>query len=144
MIRFFSKEEEKNIISAIQEIENKTSGEIRVHLQRSCDGPVLEVGKKVFLELGMHKTERRNGVLFFIVPKEHQFAVLGDSGLDEVVPDSFWEEVRNVMQEDFKKSAFAAGITKGIHMVGNYLTQYFPVQKDDTNELSDDISYDDN
>ncbi len=144
MIRFFSKEEEKSIISAIQTIENKTSGEIRVHLQRTCEGPVLEVGKKVFLQLGMHETDRRNGVLFFIVPKEHKFAVLGDSGLDEIVPESFWEEVRNVMQEHFKKGAFAIGITKGIHMVGDYLTQYFPVQEDDKNELSDDISYDDN
>jgi uncharacterized membrane protein len=143
MIRFFTKEQEKRIIAAIQEIERKTSGEIRVHLQRSCNGPVLDIGKKVFLELGMDKTARRNGVLFFIVPKEHQFAVLGDSGLDEVVPESFWEEVRNSMQEYFRKGEFEPGITKAIHMVGNYLVGHFPVEEDDENELSDDISYDD-
>jgi len=141
MIRFFSKEEEKGIIQAIQAIENKTSGEIRVHLQRSCDGPVMKVAEQVFLELGMQNTERRNGVLFFIVPKEHKFAILGDSGLDEVVPESFWADVRNIMQDHFKKGEFAVGITKGIHMVGDYLQHYFPVQKDDENELSDDISY---
>ena len=143
MIRFFTKEEEKNIISAIQDIEKKTSGEIRVHLQRSCDGPVLEVAKKAFISLEMHKTARRNGVLFFIVPKEHQFAVLGDSGLDDIVPESFWDEVRNTMQDHFKKSEFEIGITKGIHLVGNYLLNHFPVEEDDENELPDDISYDD-
>ncbi len=142
MIRFFSKEEEKEIIAAIQAIEKKTSGEIRVHLQKTCDGPALEVAKKVFFELEMQKTARRNGVLFFIAPKEHKFAILGDSGLDEVVPESFWEEARNLMQEHFRKGEFAIGITKAIHMVGNYLTQFFPVQEDDENELSDDISYD--
>ncbi len=142
MIRFFTKEEEKRIIGAIQEIERKTSGEIRVHLQRSCNGPVLEVAKKVFLDLEMNKTARRNGVLFFIVPKEHKFAVLGDSGLDEVVPESFWEEVRNIMQEHFKKGEFERGITAAIHLVGNYLVGHFPVEKDDENELPDDISYD--
>lgn len=143
MARFFSKEEEKDIIQAIQEIEKKTSGEIRVHLQKTCDGTALDVGKKVFIQLGMHNTERRNGVLFFIVPKEHKFAVLGDSGLDKVVPERFWAEVRNLMRNHFRKSEFAIGITKAIRMVGNYLTQHFPVQEDDENELPDEISYGD-
>lgn len=143
MIKFFSKEEEQAIIEAIKAVENKTSGEIRVHLQKTCKLPVLEEGKKVFLKLGMQKTERRNGVLFFIVPKEHKFAILGDKGLDDVVPEAFWEEVRNEMRSFFKNEEYGKGLVAAIHKVGNYLTEFFPVQEDDENELSDEISYGD-
>lgn len=143
MVKFFSEEEEKQIIEAIKAVENKTSGEVRVHLQRSLKKPVLESAKDVFFKLGMQKTEQRNGVLFFIVPKAHKFAILGDKGLDDVVPETFWEEVRNDMRGFFKDGKFGDGLVHAIHKVGNYLTSHFPVQEDDENELPDEISYGD-
>lgn len=143
MAKFFSTEEEEQIINAIKAVENKTSGEVRVHIQGKIKKPVLEAGKDMFLKLGMQKTQARNGVLFFIVPKEHKFAILGDKGLDDVVPEHFWEEVRNDMRGFFREGKFGDGLVHAIHKVGNYLTSHFPVQEDDENELSDEISYGD-
>lgn len=142
MIDFFKKEEEKQIVAAIKRAEDRTSGEIRVHLERELDGyDILDVGTEVFFLLKMEETELRNGVLFFIVPNEKKFAILGDKGINEKVPENFWDDVRDILQSHFKQGQFAEGIIKGIDLVGEKLHQYFPYQSDDINELPDDISY---
>lgn len=84
-----SKEEEKKIIEAIRSAEGQTSGEIRVHIQKTLTLPVYEEAAKVFLKLGMNKTDLKNGVLLFIVPNKRQFAILGDSGINKLVPENF-------------------------------------------------------
>lgn len=142
MVDFFSKHDEERIIFAIQEAECNTSGEIRVHLEREVgEYPILDAAAETFHRLEMDKTELRNSVLFFIVPEEHRFAVIGDKGINEVVPENFWNEVRDVLQDDFKKSAFADGICKAVALVGQKLIHFFPYQKHDKNELPDEISY---
>lgn len=142
MIDFFKKKEEKQIVAAIQRAESRTSGEVRVHLERELDGyDVLDVGTEVFFMLKMDKTEQRNGVLFFIVPSEHKFAILGDKGINEKVPENFWDDIRDVMQKHFKNADYALGICEGVDRVGEKLHEFFPYQSDDKNELPDDISY---
>jgi uncharacterized membrane protein len=89
----------------------------------------------------MTKTELRNGVLFYISVKTHKFAVIGDVAIDEVVPDDFWVKTKEVMLAHFKEGRFALGLIEGIGMAGSSLKQYFPFQKDDINELPDDISF---
>lgn len=144
MIDFFKKEEEKEIVAAIQSAERATSGEIRVHLERELDGyDVLDVATEVFYILEMEKTEQRNGVLFFIVPSEKQFAILGDKGINQKVPDDFWDDIRDVLASHFKNKQFKEGICKGVARVGEKLHEFFPYQSDDKNELPDEISYGD-
>lgn len=144
MIDFFKKEEEKEIIAAIQKAERATSGEIRVHLERELDGySALDVATEVFYILEMQKTEQRNGVLFFIVPSEKQFAILGDKGINQKVPDDFWDDIRDLLASHFKNKQFKEGICKGIERVGEKLHEFFPYQSDDKNELPDEISYGD-
>lgn len=142
MVKFFSKEQEQEIIKAIRAVEKKTSGEIRVHLQKKCKGDVMEKAKEVFFKLKMHETALRNGVIFFVVPRDHKFALLGDAGLDEVVPDTFWEQTKEELKAYFKRQEFTEGLVYGIQKVGDYLATYFPYQQDDENELPDEISYD--
>ncbi|MEZ4983054.1 MAG: TPM domain-containing protein [Saprospiraceae bacterium] len=142
MINFFKKEEEESIIKAIQAAEKNTSGEIRVHLERETGGtPVLDVAVEVFDILKMHETEQRNGVLILLIPKEKQFAILGDEGINKVVPNGFWEDIRDHMKSHFIKGNFSTGLVEGIEKIGEKLKAYFPYQTDDTNELPDDISY---
>lgn len=142
MIDFFKKKEEKQIVAAIQRAESRTSGEIRVHLERELDGyDILDVGTEVFFMLKMDETEQRNGVLIFIVPSEHKFAILGDKGINEKVPENFWDDIRDLMQKHFKNADYALGICEGIDRVGEKLHEFFPYQSDDKNELPDDISY---
>ncbi len=141
MIRFFSQREEEAIINAIRDAELNTSGEIRVHLEDNMKGNVLDVSVRVFKELGMDKTSARNGVLILIAPIEKQFAIIGDEGIDAVVPGNFWDEEKNLMQEYFKAGAFCKGVCKVIDQIGEKLKVHFPFQSDDVNELPDEISY---
>ena len=142
MIKFFSKEEERQIIDAIQEAERQTSGEIRVHVEGRMEAEeIMDEALKTFAQLKMHETEQRNGVLIFLAPKERSFVILGDEGIDKLVPEHFWEDVRDIMQHHFRENAFAKGICEGVARVGEKLKTYFPYQKDDINELPDDISF---
>lgn len=141
MVDFFKKEDEKRIIAAIREAEGHTSGEIRVHLAPELEGEVKAAAAKTFLALGMDKTAESNGVLIFIVPSSHKFAIVGDKGIDAKVPPNFWQDVRDVMQRHFRQAQFADGICQGIQLSGQKLKQYFPLREGDKNELSDEISF---
>ena len=45
------------------------------------------------------------------------------------------------MLRHFKKQEFTEGLQKGIEMAGEKLKSHFPLQSNDTNELSNDISF---
>lgn len=139
-----SEEDKEIIVQAIQEAEKNTSGEIRVHLENHCKIDVLDRASEVFGTLKMHETKLRNGVLFYLAMKDHQFAILGDSGINQLVPEHFWEETRDFMVAKFKEGKYAEGLSEGIKMAGHQLKAHFPYQANDRNELPDDISFNKN
>jgi len=137
---FLSKEEEQKIVEAIRVAEKETSGEIRVHIENDSTKHCLEHAKEVFHLLHMDETEEKNGVLFYVAVYTHQFAIIGDEGIDKKVPDNFWNDVKDTVTGEFSKGNRADGLVLGILEAGQKLQQYFPFRKDDENELSDDIS----
>ncbi|MCK5029022.1 MAG: TPM domain-containing protein [Bacteroidales bacterium] len=141
--QFFNEEQKKSITDAIKEAELNTSGEIRLHIESSCKEDVLDRAAYMFEKLAIHKTELRNGVLFYLSINDNKFAILGDAGINKVTPDNFWEEIKETVINHFKKSEFDIGLSTGIKMTGQTLKKHFPYQKDDVNELSDEISFDD-
>lgn len=138
---FFTEAQKKSIQEAIQRAESNTSGEIRVHLDSKCKGDVLKQAQKVFNRLGMAATKDRNGVLFYLAVDDRKFAILGDKGIHENVPEGFWDSIRVGMEVYFKKQEFAEGLCNGIDAAGQKLKIHFPLASDDTNELSDDLSF---
>ena len=138
--KFFTKEQQRQIVEAIKLAEKETSGEIRVHIESKCKGDALERAVKMFAKLKMDKTELRNGVIIYLAVQDKKFAIFGDKGINEAVPENFWEDVKEMMREHFVKAEFVEGLTKGIAMIGEKLKEFFPYQQDDVNELSDDIS----
>ncbi len=139
--KFFSAEEKKAIKEAVEKAEKNTSGEIRVHIENNCKGEVLDRAAYLFKQLGMEKTELRNGVLFYLAIKNRQFAILGDRGINAGVPENFWDEIAQMMTEHFKEGKFTTGLEQGILKAGEQLKEHFPYQKDDVNELPDEISF---
>lgn len=139
--KFLSQGEAEQVVNAIKEAELNTSGEIRVHIEGKIKGDVLDRAAYIFKTLNMHRTKERNGVLFYLAEKSKKFAILGDAGINEKVPDDFWEKVRETMETQFRDNHFGEGLSQGILMAGEKLKKFFPHQKDDVNELSDDISY---
>ena len=139
----FTEELQKQVVAAIETAELNTSGEVRVHLDDNCKGEVLDRAAYVFEKLEMHKTEQRNGVLFYLAVQDKKFAILGDAGINQKVPDNFWEEIKSEVIANFKKGDFAEGLSSGIVKAGEQLKAHFPYQEDDVNELENEISFDD-
>ena len=104
---FFTPAQQDVIARAIAEAEHSTSGEIRVHVETSCKGDVLDEAAWLFRRLGMHKTADRNGVLIYLALKERKFAIIGDTGINSAVPLGFWDEIRDHMKLRFSESLFA-------------------------------------
>ena len=139
--QFFTPAQQEAIVAAIAEAESRTSGEIRLHLETNCEEHVLDRAAEVFAELHMHETEQRNGVLFYLAVAQHKFAVIGDAGINAVVPGNFWDDVKIRMQSRFRSGRFVEGLVEGITLAGEQLSVKFPVRADDVNELHDHISF---
>jgi uncharacterized membrane protein len=140
--QFFTNDQKASLLKAIQEAEKNTSGEVQVHIESKCKKSTMDRAVEVFAMLKMHNTKLRNGVLFYLAIEDHKFAILGDAGINSVVPHNFWEGIKENMQNHFKEGRFTEGLTQGIGEAGRQLKQHFPYdKKGDKNELSDDISF---
>ena len=141
--KYFTEENKLQISNAIRVAETNTSGEIRVHIEKHCATDVLDRAAYIFDKLEMQKTKLRNGVLFYLALEDKKFAILGDGGINEKVPENFWEEIKNEAIVKFKENRFADGLADGVIKAGEQLKAHFPYQDDDVNELSDEISFGD-
>lgn len=138
---FFAEGEQLQIKQAIRDAELDTSGEVRVHIENSCKGDVLDRAAYIFKQLNMHRTNLRNGVLFYLSVHDHKFAILGDIGINQKVPSTFWDEIKEEMASLFREGKLAEGLTVGIRKAGEQMKAHFTYQKDDVNELDDEISF---
>ena len=139
--KYFTEENKLQISNAIRAAEMNTSGEIRVHIEKYCKGDVLDRAAYVFEKMEMHKTQLRNGVLFYLAVEDHQFAILGDAGINQKVPEDFWETTKELVLSKFKEGNLTEGLTRGILMAGEQLKAHFPYLKNDVDELSNEISF---
>jgi uncharacterized membrane protein len=139
--RLVSQADEVRLIKAIQLAELKTSGEVRVHIEKTCKGDALEECKKQFVKLNMHQTKDRNGILFFLAINSKSFAVWGDEGIHQKVSDEFWKSITDCAIGYFKQNDLMTGMEKAIELCGEKLKIHFPIEADDKNELSNEISY---
>ena len=139
--KLFTDKENELIVDCIQKAELETSGEIRVHVENRCFGDPVKKAIKIFKKTGMDRTEARNGVLIYLASASKKFAIIGDKGINEKVPDGFWDETAKKMQIFFIEGNFTEGLKAGIEDAGNKLREFFPYQgQKDKNELSDEIS----
>ena len=133
---FLSKLDHDRIVRAIAGAEAKTSGEIRVYLQRgNLKGEALTAAKKQFRKLGMQKTKERNAVLIFVAPRARKFAVLGDGGVHEKCGEAYWQELVEKMHEHFQTENFNEALLEAISRTGELLAQHFPKKEGGKNEL---------
>jgi uncharacterized membrane protein len=138
---FLTKLEHDRVIEAIREAESRTSGEIRVHVQRGKlkSNPFVSAQKK-FHRLGMHRTPERNAVLIFVAPRAHKFAVVGDKAIHQKCGDEFWQRIVDGMRSHFQTEKFTHALVEAISEIGNVLAAHFPKKPSNTNELPDAIA----
>lgn len=140
---FFSAAQQELIKQAIMQAEENTSGEIRVRVEDKCAEDPVDNAMKAFEALKMHETELRNGVLFYLAVADKKFAIVGDGGINEVVPANFWDHIKDHMLLRFKEGKFTEGLCEGLQKAGEQLKKHFPRKSNDVNELQDDISFGD-
>ncbi len=137
----FNEQEQELIANTIAEAEKLTSGEIRIAIDKHCEGDAFEKATSYFAKLGMEKTKHRNGVLIYLAHADHKFAIIGDQGIHKVVPADFWETTRTAMQAHFAGGNLVQGVIAGITLAGEKLALFFPYQNGDINELPNDIIF---
>ena len=139
---FLNQLSHQEIVEAIRDAEKRTSGEIRVFITRKSTKDTVPAAQAHFIELGMDKTRERNGVLIFVAPRAHQFAVIGDTAVHARCGDDFWKQLAHEMSGHFRKSEFTTGIVHGVRKAGELLAEHFPRKGGDTNQLSDEVESD--
>lgn len=142
-LNVLTKAEKEQIVEAIRQAECRTSGEIRVFIERKCKhlDPV-DRAAEIFLRLEMQRTEDRNAVLLYVALKDQQMAIYGDEGIYRITGKEYWEAlVRHILQH-FNKENFAEGIAAYVQAIGDGLHRYFPYNPaTDQNELPDEIVF---
>jgi uncharacterized membrane protein len=137
---FLRRLDHNRVTQAIKKAEGRTSGQIRVFIQRGkFEDDALLRAERRFLQLGMQKTRDRNAVLIFVAPRAHKYAVVGDVGVHEKCGKEFWTKLVGDMQAHFKNEDFNRAITLAINEVGKLLAAHFPRTGDTINELPDEI-----
>jgi uncharacterized membrane protein len=137
---FLSKLEHDRIVQTIREAESKTSGEIRVFVQRGkLKSDPLAAAQKKFRQLHMHKTRESNAVLIFVAPRAHKFAVVGDKAIHEKCGDEFWQRVVTRMRTHFQNENFSDALVEEIKEIGSVMASHFPKTLGNANELPDDV-----
>lgn len=137
-----SSEEQEKVTHAVSMAENRTSGEIRVVVENVVGkGEVLDKAARYFEQLEMHKTVLRNGVLIYLAVADHQFAIIGDKGINSKVESDFWECTKEKMVTHFRNGDYVKGLIEGILQAGERLHTHFPRQDDDVNELPNEIHF---
>jgi uncharacterized membrane protein len=137
----FTTKEQEAIAEAIAEAEKATSGEIRIAVEKNCSDSAFDRATQYFVKLGMDKTAEKNGVLIYLAYEDHKFAIIGDSGINRVVPEDFWETTQVAMKAHFMSGKLADGIIAGIALAGEKLALFFPYKSDDINELPNEIIF---
>lgn len=138
---FLTQQEEEEVVEAIRQAEKKTSGEIRVHIEKSSKGDIWKRAMEVFHLLKMDNTKEDNGVLIYVAIDDRNFVIYGDKGINDVVPPDFWESTKDEIVAEFKKGNFKQGLINGINRAGHELQAHFPWDEGtDENQLSDKIS----
>ncbi len=134
--------DDARIVSAIQAAEARSRGEIRVHVAQGVIPDARRAAETDFARLGMTATAERNGVLILVAPESQSFAVVGDLGIDALVPPGFWDEIAAGMASDFRESRFTDGIVAAVTRVADQLARHFPRRpgEEDRNELPDGVS----
>ena len=138
---FFNEVEKERVVAAIKEAETKTSGEIRLHIDKSREVDAMKRAKKVFEVIGMTRTKGHSGVLIYINSRKRSFAIIGDRGIHKAVDDKFWLRLAESMSRKFKDGEYLRGTLDTIDTIGNKLREAFPRRPDDANELRDTVSY---
>lgn len=90
-----------------------------------------------FHEKRLHRTREENGILIFISLLERRVWILGDRGINAVIPPERWTSLASVLASGIREGRMVETLVTTITEVGAILKKQFPHRTDDRNELPD-------
>lgn len=141
MSQFLTDPERASLVEAIKIAEDQSSGEIRVHIDAAEDSDFAKKAFGIFQSLEMHKTKERNAVLFYVNFEHHYLTIIGDEGIHKKVKQEFWDRIHDEITAEFARENYCQALKDAILKTGNELKKYFPIDGENINEISNDISF---
>lgn len=92
---------------------------------------------RAFYEKGLHRTRDENGILIFISLLERKVWILGDRGINAVIPPERWISLASALSSGIRQGQLTEALVGVIAEMGDVLRQHFPSRHDDANELPD-------
>jgi uncharacterized membrane protein len=131
------------VVAAIREAEQKTTGEVRVYMEARCThADALVRAAQVFSSLKMEQTAHRNAVLVYLAIKDKKFAIYGDAAAFQALGPDYWETAAATLHGYLRKGLVAEGLAACVQDIGNLLAQHFPFDAlVNKNELPDEIVF---
>lgn len=93
--------------------------------------------ESVFSDLRVWNTERRNGVLIYVLLADYVIEVVPDRGVVGKVPDPAWGHVTEAMCAKFRDDAWKEGALAGIEAAHALLAEHLPPVVGKRDELPD-------
>jgi uncharacterized membrane protein len=130
---------------AIKDSEATHSGQIRFVVEGALDGAPLLRNQSararaldLFSHLRIWDTAHNNGVLIYLLLADRDVEILADRGIDAKVDQVEWKNICAMMEAEFGRGNFEAGVLKGIAAVSQHMAKHFPKHgSGDGNELPD-------
>ncbi len=94
---------------------------------------------RYFTESGVYKTKEHSGILIFVSYMEKEVRIIADQGLSKSISNDLWALIADDLAEDIKNKKTTDAFINAINRCGDLLTQYFPNNKEDDNELADGL-----
>ena len=138
---FLTNTDMTSLVEAIKTAEHQSTGEIRVHIDSTTESQNAKVAYEIFKSLNMEHTAHRNAVLFHVNFEQKYLTIIGDKGIHKVVKQSFWDRIHDEITHEFSKENYCDGLKSAILKTGIELKNYFPVEGENENELSDEITF---
>ena len=138
---FLTEEEKATITSWVTTAEKRTAGEIKVVIVPHSEGypSVRAHAEEAFQKYGLYKTKDKTGFLLFLSHKEHSIEILADEGINAKIEQGVWNVMVSNLAKDIQSGNICMGICGIVEQAGILLTQHFPIQEGDINELSNEV-----
>lgn len=130
-----------SLVEAIQQAEDHSTGEIRVHIDSNSEENNAKIAFEVFKSLGMDKTKERNAVLFHVNFEKKYLTIIGDKGIHEKVQQAFWNQQHDNITSAFAQGKYFEGLRDAILETGLELKKFFPINGENHNELPNEITF---
>lgn len=96
--------------------------------------------KAAFVDLGIHRTKGRTGILVFVAAFEGTVEVVADVGIHPKKLGVAWDEVVRKLDRAFRLDRSAELFIDALRQLGPVLAKEHPRAHDDENELKDDLT----